>query len=320
MISTIIHAFRKHFDLLYQPLISIMIIVSSGINEVFVIFNIIILLSLFIFMKINNDMRIWYLIPLLFAITGLLLTALSKGNSIRMEYYPNAGNIIYSLIYGTLSGSRVIIQALIDPYIWGSLFLFTPVFVKLKIKLPKCILSRSSIILYTLTLLFMLYTVFGIHYYATGNQPVQRLMVVWYIYFYLGVILLAIIMSEKLQKVYSLLEINFNRLIKVNLNARYTLWILVISSFLLINNPPKVIYDLYHTIPGYLIEVKNFNNKVTNLRESEAKPKDLIIEKFKHNPIILKTPTDAEYGIGVYFNFDSVTIIPHSKNNKEHSK
>ncbi len=313
MLALIMYGYRTNKDLLLQPAIMIMILFTAGINEAFVVFNVLVISALFIFMKINHKIRYCYLLSLISALLGVYLIIISKGNAARMLHYPESGKMLYSLIYGALYGTRAILQAVVDPYIWGSLLLFSVSFSFVKKKLPATATSKSSILLYSIVLLLMLYAVVAIHYYATGHRPVQRLMVVWYIIFYIGLIPLDIMLSSIIMRIYEVGNTVFERIVSKRIELNTPIFILTVLSFLLINNPPKVAYDLIYNIPSFMQEVDDFNKKVSELQQSDVKPKELIIREFKTDPFVLKAPTDANYGMDSYFGFDSVKILPKAE-------
>lgn len=315
-LALLLYSYRSNNVVIMQPILCMMILFTSGINEAFVIMNVLVMFGFFAYMLWISKVNWIYLVTLVIALVGLGLTVISKGNSARMEFYPQAGQFGYSLLWGGLSGTQAVLQAIVDPYIWGSIFLFLPLFNKMRSTISDTVSVKKLAVVYSLTLLLMLYSTVAIHYYATGNRPVQRLMVVWYIIFILGIIPLMSFVAPTLQKVYSFAEIKFMSITRNLLSMKSALFGLVIVAFLLINNPPKAIYDLAYTIPGFRIEMREYNRRVKELQESSVTPKDFVVEKFKYRPKLLKAPTDVDYGIGPYYGFDSVKIVPRKESEK----
>ena len=294
---------------LLQPVLILLIFFADGINEAFVVFNILVTFAVIVYMQFLKKGSKAYYLTLLAALAGLAVISSSEGNSVRMNIYPDSGKFLYSILWGSLSGTQAIIQAAADPYIWGSILLFSSLLKEIRGRLPRSLLNLKVVALFVVTLLLMLYAVVAIHYYATGNRPVQRLMVVWYIIFYLGIFSLSVFIAPQVCKLYEFLSRIVGRILRGRVLPGSILFAVVFAAFLLINNPPKAVYDLIFNVPGFIKENDEFIKAAEELQNSDASPKVLVIEKFKHRPILLKAPTDADYGMKTYFGFDEVKII-----------
>ncbi len=308
-LGLVLYAHKRRWFIWVQLLSCMLIILADGINEAFVVMNLLLMLGVAGYMLAQRRFQYGVVLPLLTAVFGLLLVFLSKGNVNRMSLYPESGQFLYSLCWAALKGSQAVLQAAVDPYIWGSILLFIPLFLQVRERLPEAYSIKRILPVYLAAFGLMLYGIVAIHYYATGNPPVQRLMVVWYILFVTGVIPLACLLAPLLSRLYNGVEARLFRVNQERPVLRRILLVVVLLAFVLINNPPKAVYDLIYTIPGFRLEVAEFEARVQELQHAQQRPKELVLERFKHRPILLKAPTDADYGIGSYYGFDSVKIV-----------
>ena len=261
----------------------------------------------------KNLKKIDYLYVLLPLIPGAAIL-IAPGGGNRMVHFPESGKIIYSLLYSLLTSIQALAQGLVDPYIWGSIVLFLPFFNNVAKSLPQPKNKTYFITIYAIFYLGILYSISFSHYYATGERPVQRLMTIWYILFYIGLIPLICLLAPYLQKKYDLIEQLICKKIGRTLSIKTLIFILTIASFLLINNPPKAAYDLIYNIPGFIEDKKHFYKSIEDQAKIPHKQKTLIVDDFKYNPILLKTPTGADYGISRYFGFKDMRVIKQKNN------
>ena len=302
----------KH-NIVFQIIpIMLTMIYSSGMEEPFIITNIIIAICFIIYTKsIHKFKRSYYLI-LVVAVLTFLPALLSQGNVHRMRFYPNAGQFTYSLYHGALYGTRAIVQTIIDPYIWGSILLFSPLLVKFFKEHKYSIISKKTKIIYLIATLLNLYAIPAIHYYGTGNKPVQRLMCLWYIFFFLGIISFALLFAPNIEQIYITLQVKLLKLIGKVISPIKLLLIFSLVSLVCINNPAKAVYDLLYNIPMYIEDTKEMKKSIAEQQKNPANNKVLVLKEFRSQPILLKNPLDPDYGISNYYGFKSLKIIPNT--------
>ena len=294
------------------------IIYSSGMEEPFLITNILIVLCFIFYTKSTNIFKVQYYLLLIIALVTLLPAIMSKGNAARMALYPESGKFIFSIFYGALYGTRAILQNIIDPYIWASILLFSPWFIQLYKELNLNLLKTKTKIVYILATLLNLYAIPAVHYYGTGNRPVQRIMCLWYIFFFIGIFSLALIYAPQIEYLYNSFKAKFLNISGKVISPIRFLLLLSLLSFICINNPAKAVYDLIYNIPGYLQEIENMNSSIKQQQQDKNPGVVLQLNEFNSQPILLKTPLTVDYGISKYYGFKALKIIDPKNNEKEY--
>ncbi len=302
----------KHYNSLSRPLylliISFLIFFISGLNQVAFIIIFLFLIGRLLYNLLTKSYRHIDIIILLLPIISGAIILLAPGRGERMGLFPNSGRMLYSLLYSFLSGTQALMQGLIDPYIWGSIILFLPFFVTVSKSLGIQKNSFQLLLVYSVFYLSILYSIGFIHYYGIGEKPVQRLMTIWYILFYIGLIPLITLLSPYLYQKYTYIEGIINPRLGKGASLRKVILLLTFSSIVLVNNPPKAIYDLFYNIPGYLQEKAEFYEKISEQQNAMPRSDTLVLDKFQYNPLLLKTPTDADYGLCSYYGFKKSLI------------
>ncbi len=283
----------------------LLIVYSSGMVESFIIANITIASCYIIYTRCS----LRHYILLLVAICCLLLTFVFAGNTSRMSSYPNSGKFLYSLVYGALFGSRSILQSIIDPYIWGSIVLFSPFMSKLYHIRSLHLISLKTKLIYSAALVVNLYAIPAIHYYGTGNPPVQRLMCVWYVLFFIGVLSLSVLFAPQLCKFSDIIERKIAQIFRKKISSQKILLALSLLAFLCVNNPPKAIYDLIYNVPIFLQDTHEMHESIKKQQLDTNNNGVLRLNEFLADPILLKTPLNADYGISNYYGFNDLEII-----------
>ena len=307
----------KYNDSLSRPAILLLftslIVFASGLNQVvFLILLVFFLGRASYYLSVKCLRKIDFLYILLPLIPGAAIL-LAPGGGNRMLYFPHSGKLLYSLLYSLLTSLQALAQGLIDPYIWGSIILFLPFFNKISKSLPQPKNKSYFIAIYAIFYFGILYSINFSHFYGTGERPVQRLMTIWYILFYIGLIPLIFLLAPFLQNKYTQLKHSICRMIKRTLPIKNIILILTLASFLLINNPPKAVYDLIYNISGFIENKKHFYKSIEEQTNKTQKQKTLIVDDFQYGPILLKTPTGADYGISSYFGFKEMKVINRNK-------
>lgn len=307
----------KYKNSLSKPAILLLftslIVFASGLNQVvFLILLVFFLGRASYYLSIKCLRKIDFLYILLPLIPGAAIL-LAPGGGNRMLNFPHSGKLLYSLFYSLLTSLQALAQGLIDPYIWGSIILFLPFFNKISKSLPQPKNKSYFIAIYAIFYFGILYSIGFSHFYGTGERPVQRLMTIWYILFYIGLIPLIFLLAPFLQNKYTQLEQSIFRMVKRTLPIKNIILILTLASFLLINNPPKAVYDLIYNISGFIEDKKHFYKSIEEQTNKTQKQKTLIVDDFQYDPILLKTPTGADYGISSYFGFKEMKVINKNK-------
>ena len=283
----------------------LLIVYSSGIVEYFIIANITITSCYIVYTRCG----IRHYILLLVAICCLLLTFVFTGNISRMSFYPNSGKFLYSLVYGGLFGTRSILQSIVDPYIWGSIILFSPFMSKLYHIRSLHLISLKVKLTYSAALVINLYAIPAIHYYGTGNPPVQRLMCIWYVLFFIGLLSLSVLFAPQLCKLADIGERKIASIIRRKISPKKVLLALSLLAFLCVNNPPKAIYDLIYNVPTFLQDTHEMHESIKQQQLDANNNGVLRLNEFLADPILLKTPLTADYGISNHYGFKKLEVI-----------
>ncbi len=300
----------KHNDQINSPyhftFIALLVFFISGLIQISFITTFILFTGRLVFRILHKKLRTSDILLCLVPLIPGIIIYLCPGRLVRMGCFPESGNLVSSIIFGILSGTQAILQSAVDPYVWGSIILFLPLFRKISDKYNQR--SLKEILLYLLIFAGMLYSIELLHYYGTGHEPVKRLMTVWYIIFIIGLLPLTVISIRYLEKFYSFIWSGLNRILKKKIPLNKIVLVITLLSLFLINNPPKAVYDLIYNIPGFLEENRQF---IGSIKEQLKDPncETLYLKKFTYDPLLLKIPTDADYGFSSYYNVKKTVFL-----------
>ena len=283
-------------------------VIITGLNQICFVLILLYILAI-ITCKVVDKEFTWNLLTYLVIISVLgVVVVIAPGNSARMTCFPNSANIITTIKGTAIDGSIALIQGVINPYIWASILLFTNIWGKFHASISRANNLKLKPLIYLIFYLGSLYSIEFVHYWGTGDRPVVRLMTVWYIIFYIGLIPLCCLISPQLKSLYQTLSKTTNKILHNKIHPKTILLTLVVLSLLLINNFPKAVYDLSFNISLYLDDKKEF---YSTIKESQNSGSTILeVNEFRSDPILLKTPTSTDYGISSYYGFKKM-IIKH---------
>lgn len=291
-------------------LMAAMVIAGGGTLEVISPLQTLLFVFFIVAGWLNQRRDVFFRVGLVVSMLPFMAILLSPGKGARMQVFEGSGQLWHSAFGGMLDFLRCFAQTIIDPYLLiGLVFLF-PLALKAYAYIRKRYDLRGAGLLYIALYFGGLYSIFALHYYATGFPPVQRLLSTWYVLLVLGLFALLVCMVPLFLRLSRYVRGRFG--VKARIGKKYFLPIFAIYviSFLCINNPLKAALDLSGEAWAMRAE---YGQMLRSIEEQGAQGDNswrvLHLYNFISDPQLLKTPDHLDYSYGKYFGFRKAVFV-----------